>query len=135
VRQQLQLSFWVDACALSWLRLSLRTQRAGIFCRLLRERRREAQWSNLKVLELEYITRHAEAVMRDRELLPSQRIALAGWLLASGQSFTVNELAERIGGSSHGTYQMLIRVSSVLPIAQLETDENGAHIWGRCFPD
>jgi len=57
------------------------------------------------------------------DMLPTERIGRATWLLAQGRAVTVRELAQTLEITPHGAYQMLVRLSRVLPIA----DEGG--VW------
>ena len=55
------------------------------------------------------------------DMLPTERIGRATWLLAQGRTVTVRELAADAGDYAARCYQMPVRLSRVLPIA----DEGG----------
>jgi len=52
------------------------------------------------------------------EMIPTERIGRAAWLLAQGRAMTARELAEIVEITPHGAYQMLARLSRVLPICE-----------------
>jgi predicted DNA-binding transcriptional regulator YafY len=60
------------------------------------------------------------------EMLPTERIGRATWLLAQGRAMTVRQVAEELEITPHGAYQMLVRLSRVLPLS----DEGG--VWRVC---
>jgi predicted DNA-binding transcriptional regulator YafY len=51
------------------------------------------------------------------EMLPTERIGRATWLLAQGRQMTVRQVAEELEITPHGAYQMLVRLSRVLPLS------------------
>lgn len=56
-------------------------------------------------------------------MIPTERIGRATWLLAQGRAFTLRELADILEITPHGAYQMLVRLSRVVPV----TDDSG--VW------
>ena len=50
------------------------------------------------------------------DMLPTERIGRATWLLAQGRAMTPGELAQAVEISPHGAYKMLVRLSRVLPL-------------------
>jgi predicted DNA-binding transcriptional regulator YafY len=50
------------------------------------------------------------------DMLPTERIARAVWLLASGESTTVRHLAERLEITPRGARSMLEKISRVIPL-------------------
>ena len=57
------------------------------------------------------------------DMLPTERIGRATWLLAQGRAVTVRELAQTLEITPRGARAMLERLSSVLPLV----DEGG--VW------
>ena len=57
------------------------------------------------------------------DMLPTERIGRATWLLAQGRALTVREVAEVLEITPRGARAMLERLSSVLPLV----DEGG--VW------
>ena len=45
------------------------------------------------------------------DMLPTERIGRATWLLAQGRTMTVREVAQTLEITPHGAYQMLERLS------------------------
>lgn len=66
--------------------------------------------------------------------LPTERIAIAAYWLASGHGFTVSELADRLGTTPRGTRRMLEKLSSALPLIEDFQDDRRGAVW-RLLPD
>lgn len=90
---------------------------------------RRLTWAAQELNTSEYTTIHGEVSQVQRDLLPSERLAMVGWWFARGERFTVRELAGALGLSEHGAYQLLTRASNSLPITVIGSTENGAHVW------
>lgn len=65
-----------------------------------------------------------------REMLPTERVALATWLLVQGQAITVRQLAKRLEITPRGARMMLEKMSGVLPLTVEEGDDGG--LWQIC---
>jgi len=58
------------------------------------------------------------ATWYDKEMIPTERIALVVWRLTRGETLTAKEIAEEYGCSHSGAWRLLARVSRVIPIYQ-----------------
>lgn len=54
------------------------------------------------------------------ELVPTERVAIVVRCLMQGRALTTREVADMTGISSHGAYQMLSRMSRVVPVYQVD---------------
>lgn len=72
--------------------------------------------------------------MSDDRRLPTERIAIAAYWLATGEGFTVRELAARLGITPRGTRMLLEKLSLALPVAETpnECDPHGGAVWRIC---
>jgi hypothetical protein len=59
----------------------------------------------------------------DDDMVVTEKAGLIGFHLGTGQTYTVDEVADLTGLSRHGAYQLLIKMSRSVPILS----ENG--IW------
>ena len=71
--------------------------------------------------------------MLSSEMLPTERVARATWLLAQGGSVTVRQLAERLEITPRGARAMLEKMSGVLPLTVEEGEDGG--LWRICGSD
>lgn len=62
----------------------------------------------------------------DDDFTSQEKAASVTWKIASGQEFTVREVADNFGISRQGAHKMLNTISRVIPIAP-----NSTGIWKR----
>lgn len=67
------------------------------------------------------------------DMLPTERVARATWLLAQGGSVTVRQLAERLDITPRGARMMLEKISGVVPLTVEDSEEGG--LWRICGSD
>lgn len=61
------------------------------------------------------------------DMLPTERIGRATWLLAQGRAMTVMQVAEELEMTRSGAAKLLDRLSRVLPLVVDEGDAGG--VW------
>ena len=52
--------------------------------------------------------------------VPTERTAIVVWLLAKGRTFRTAEIADLTGVGRSGAYDLMARVSRILPIALID---------------
>ena len=67
----------------------------------------------------------------DSEYLPTERVAIVTAALAVGKQLTTAEVAQLVGLSRCGAWELLSKLSRVLPIMQTRGDD-GRLVWHRC---
>lgn len=70
---------------------------------------------------------------RDRDILPTTRIATAAWLLfQSDDGFTVHDLAARLNVTPRGARAMLQKMALAIPLIEEENPNHSGAIWRIC---
>jgi hypothetical protein len=68
---------------------------------------------------------------KDSDLCPTERIAIVTAALAVGRRLSTADVAALVGISRCGAWEMLNKLSRVLPIMQIRGDD-GRLVWHRC---
>jgi protein-tyrosine phosphatase len=61
--------------------------------------------------------------------VPTERTAIVVWLLAKGRCMKTSEVADLTGVTRQGAYEIMVRISRVLPIYQAD------EIWKATTPE
>lgn len=66
--------------------------------------------------------------MPDNEYTTTERVAIVAHLLATGEQLTTADVANLVGVTRCGAWEMLSKLSRVLPLVQERTSDNRS-IW------